>query len=126
MGLGDSAARTNQFLRKVHDFLTVGAAAPLQQAGVTALELLMSISPNSPAPTKPSVMPPIAMLESAGMRTYVPRGAYYVMCDISNFGFPNDVESRDILLKRSVSRLFLGRGFFAIRRTALTGAVLLC
>ncbi len=78
-------------IRKVHDFLTVGAAAPLQQAGVTALNLpdayYAELARNYE--TKRDLL--IGILDKAGFRCFVPKGAYYIMCDISRFGFKNDV-----------------------------------
>ncbi len=78
-------------IRKVHDFLTVGAASPLQQAGVTALHLPDSyyreVARNYQ--TKRDTL--LRILEAAGFRCYVPKGAYYILCDISAFGFTDDV-----------------------------------
>jgi aminotransferase len=79
-------------VRKVHDFLTVGAAAPLQAAGVTALSLPDSYYTEMAAHYLERRDRMVAMLERAGFRCSVPRGAYYVMADISAFGRGNDVE----------------------------------
>jgi aspartate/methionine/tyrosine aminotransferase len=78
-------------VRKVHDFLTVGAAHPLQIAGVTALSLPDAYYHKlaSEYAEKRDLM--IAMLERAGFRCFRPQGAYYVMADISGFGFPDDI-----------------------------------
>ncbi len=79
-------------IRKVHDFLTVGAATPLQQAGVMALnqhdEYFNGLSEEYNGRRKAA----IDMLEGAGFRCFVPRGAYYVMTDISAFGAASDVQ----------------------------------
>jgi aminotransferase len=78
-------------IRKVHDFLTVGAPAPLQEAAAVALELpddyyrRLAVSYHE----RREYLVPI--LEAAGFRAFKPRGAYYVMTDISGFGFPDDV-----------------------------------
>jgi aminotransferase len=79
-------------IRKVHDFLTVGAAAPLQQAGVTALGLPLSYFNDLARnyETKRDLL--LGILEKAGLRCHVPMGAYYIMCDISRFGFRDDVD----------------------------------
>jgi aminotransferase len=77
-------------IRKVHDFLTVGAPAPLQEAGAAALSLPPAYYQDLAArylARRNHLMP---ILEQAGFRCYRPRGAYYVMTDISAFGFPND------------------------------------
>ena len=78
-------------IRKVHDFLTVGAAAPLQQAGVLALSLPDTYYADlaSHYADRRDVM--TGILESRGFRCFQPRGAYYVMTDISGFGFADDV-----------------------------------
>src|SRR5262249_3634100 len=78
-------------IRKVHDFLTVGAPAPLQEAVATALELPDSYYRDVAARYRERRDYLVPALESAGFRTFAPRGAYYVMTDISGFGFPDDV-----------------------------------
>ena len=78
-------------IRKVHDFLTVGAAAPLQQAGVTALRLEDSYYRTLSAEYAGRRDHLIGSLEAAGFRCFRPAGAYYVMTDISAFGMADDV-----------------------------------
>jgi aspartate/methionine/tyrosine aminotransferase len=78
-------------VRKVHDFLTVGAAAPLQQAGLAALELPDEYYRGLAAAYAERRDFFVPVLKAAGFRPYTPRGAYYVMCDISDFGFESDV-----------------------------------
>jgi aminotransferase len=78
-------------IRKVHDFLTVGAAAPLQQAGAVALRLPESYYEKLAADYRVRRDRTLAMLESAGFRCFKPSGAYYIMTDISGFGFSDDV-----------------------------------
>ncbi len=78
-------------IRKVHDFLTVGAAAPLQEAGAVALSLPPSYYEKLAADylVRRDVL--LSGLRAAGFRCFVPRGAYYIMTDISAFGFPDDI-----------------------------------
>ena len=78
-------------IRKVHDFLTVGAAAPLQDAGATALMLPESYYVDLAEGYRKRRDKLVPALEKAGFRTFLPRGAYYVMTDISAFGFSDDV-----------------------------------
>jgi len=78
-------------IRKVHDFLTVGAAAPLQEAGAFALRMPESYYAKMAADYKVRRDRTLAMLSDAGFRCYKPEGAYYIMTDISEFNFPNDV-----------------------------------
>jgi len=77
-------------IRKVHDFLTVGAAAPLQQAGICAMNLGAEYYQTLAAHYAARRDHLIATLEGAGFRCIIPRGSYYVITDISSFGFPND------------------------------------
>jgi aminotransferase len=78
-------------VRKVHDFLTVGAAAPLQQAGAVALGMPESYYQKLAADYAARREMALAMLEGAGFTCFRPRGTYYIMTDISTFGFANDV-----------------------------------
>ena len=88
-----------QSIRKVHDFLTVGAAAPLQQAGALALK-----SPQSYYDTLASTYGNkrarlLGILENSGFTVYKPRGAYYIMTDIARFKFDENkypAASRDV------------------------------
>lgn len=78
-------------IRKVHDFLTVGAPAPLQEAGAAALSLApeyyVKLAEGYRA-RRDHLMP---ALTAAGFKCFRPRGAYYVMTDFSAFGFEDDV-----------------------------------
>lgn len=76
--------------RKVHDFLTVGAAAPLQEAAVTALELPDSYYQELQRLYTEKRAMFLEYLNAAGLRYTEPQGAYYVMIDISEFGWKND------------------------------------
>jgi aminotransferase len=78
---------TTQAIRKVHDFLTVGAAAPLQQAGALALKSPQSYYDKlaSSYATKRERL--LKILATSGFTVYKPRGAYYIMTDISRFHF---------------------------------------
>jgi aminotransferase len=78
-------------IRKVHDFLTVGAPAPLQEAGAAALSLppeYYARLAEGYRVRRDHLMPG---LTNAGFRCFRPRGAYYVMTDISAFGYKDDV-----------------------------------
>ena len=78
-------------IRKVHDFLTVGAAAPLQAASAAALALPESYYQELAAHYRTRRDRLLGILDAAGFRCFTPRGAYYIMTDISAFGFPDDV-----------------------------------
>lgn len=77
--------------RKVHDFLTVGAAAPLQEAAVTALEMPDSYYRELQATYTERRALFLKYLDAAGLAYTVPQGAYYVMVDICEFGWNNDI-----------------------------------
>ena len=78
-------------IRKVHDFLTVGAPAPLMEAGVAALQLDEAYYRKLAADYDLRRNYLVPALDQAGFRTFRPHGAYYVMTDISSFGFADDV-----------------------------------
>ena len=77
-------------IRKVHDFLTVGAPAPLQEAIVAGLALGRPYFEALSAGYRDRRDLLLPYLERAGFRPRIPAGAYYVLCDISGFGFADD------------------------------------
>jgi aminotransferase len=85
-------------IRKVHDFLTVGAPAPLQEAAAVALQSppdYYSKLADNYRMRRDFLLP---ALESAGFRTFKPHGAYYIMTDISAFGAADDVSFARMLV----------------------------
>ena len=99
-------------IRKVHDFLTVGAPAPLQEAGAAALSLPQSYYQSlaiSYCARRDRLMPALA---EAGFRCFRPRGAYYVMTDISAFGFDDDVVFTKYLVKEIGVAAVPGSSFY--------------
>jgi aminotransferase len=78
-------------IRKVHDFLTVGAAAPLQEAGVVALNLPDEYYAHLAEEYVERRDLMLGILEGAGFKTYKPYGAYYIMTDCSSLGYDDDV-----------------------------------
>jgi aspartate/methionine/tyrosine aminotransferase len=99
-------------IRKVHDFLTVGAPAPLQEAGATALSLPASYYRELADRYRMRRDHLIPSLEKAGFHCYRPRGAYYVMTDISAFGFASDVEFAHHLVKEIGLACVPGSSFY--------------
>jgi aminotransferase len=77
--------------RKVHDFLTVGAAAPLQEAAVTALQLPDRYYREFLAVYTEKRTAFLSYLDRAGLTYTRPEGAYYVLVDIAEFGGDDDV-----------------------------------
>jgi aminotransferase len=86
-------------IRKVHDFLTVGAAAPLQAAGVAALALPDGFYTELAAGYQRRRDVLLEILERHGFTCYRPHGAYYIMTDISRFGADDDVRFTTSLVK---------------------------
>jgi aspartate/methionine/tyrosine aminotransferase len=78
-------------IRKVHDFLTVGAAAPLQEAGVVALNLPDEYYVHLAEEYVERRDLMLGILDGAGFKTYKPYGAYYIMTDCSSLGYDDDV-----------------------------------
>jgi aspartate/methionine/tyrosine aminotransferase len=86
-------------IRKVHDFLTVGAPAPLQEAGAVALALPDHYYLDLAAKYQRLRDVLLDVLERNHFTCYRPDGAYYIMTDIAGFGFRDDVEFAQYLVK---------------------------
>jgi aminotransferase len=90
-------------IRKMHDFMTVGAPAPLQEAGAVALRLPDSYYAELAAHYQARRDRLLSVLDTAGLEPFVPGGAYYIMCNIrplrERHGLPNDVEFTRFLVK---------------------------
>ena len=99
-------------IRKVHDFMTVGAAAPLQEAGVTALGLPRSYYEQLAVDYTARRDMLLGVLESRGFKCSKPKGAYYIMADISAFGFANDVAMARHLVEKIGIGAVPGSSFF--------------
>jgi aspartate/methionine/tyrosine aminotransferase len=99
-------------IRKVHDFLTVGAAAPLQQAGAVALALPDEYYTALASDYTKRRDAMIEVLEGAGFRCFHPQGAYYIMTDISGFGYPDDMEFARHLIEDVGVAAVPGSSFF--------------
>ena len=99
--------------RKVHDFLTVGAAAPLQHAVVTALNFPQSYYDDLAAEYGRSREILLSYLDQTGLSYTRPEGAYFVMVDISRFGYASDVEFAHWMTKEIGVAPVPGSSFFA-------------
>jgi len=86
-------------IRKVHDFLTVGAAHPLQMAIASALELPPSFYLELQGDYLERRDAIVEGLRSCGFQADAPRGAYYVMAGIGGFGFDDDTEMARYLIE---------------------------
>ncbi len=99
-------------IRKMHDFITVGAPAPLQDAGAVALRLPDSYYEDLARRYQDRRDRMIRMLDDAGFDYIVPQGAYYMMSDISRWNYPNDVEFSTFLVKEVGVATVPGSSFF--------------
>ena len=99
-------------IRKVHDFLTVGAAAPLQEAGAMALGLPDSYYEGLAAGYARRRERLLGTLERAGFRTYPPGGAYYVMTDTTGLGWDDDVAFARYLVEEIGVAVVPGSSFY--------------
>jgi aminotransferase len=91
VGWAIASPEVTSAIRKVHDFLTVGAAAPLQEAGAVALQFPPEYYATLAAEYTQRRERLLGILTGAGFQCFKPSGAYYIMTDISAFGFPDDV-----------------------------------
>jgi aminotransferase len=100
-------------VRKVHDFLTVGAAAPLQRAGAYALSLPLSYYEHLQRDYERRRDMLLPVLEEAGFKVFRPDGAYYIMTDISAFGFRDDIEFTRFLVREIGVACVPGSSFYS-------------
>lgn len=98
--------------RKVHDFLTVGAPAPLQEAAVTALNFPDSYYHDLQQLYGHKRELFLAALDEAGLRYTRPQGAYYVMVDVSEFGVTDDLAFCEWLAREVGVAAVPGSSFF--------------
>ena len=112
VGWAVAPEKVTNAIRKVHDFLTVGAPAPLQDAGATALSLppeYYQRLAEGYRVRRDHLMP---ALTAAGFKCFRPRGAYYVMTDISAFGFDDDVAFTKYLVQEIRVAAVPGSSFY--------------
>ena len=98
--------------KKVHDFLTVGAAAPLQEAAVTGLKFGDDYYKwlQDKYTSKRNLF--LKGLDDIGIAHTVPQGAYYILLDISEFGFESDLEFCEVLARDVGVGAVPGSSFF--------------
>ena len=111
--------RLTDAIRKVHDFLTVGAPAPLQEAGASALSLPQSYYRKLAEGYRQRRDRLIRALEEVGFRCFRPQGAYYIMTDISGFGFTDDLAFTQHLVSEVGVAAVPGSSFY---RNSIDGA----
>ena len=107
-------------IRKVHDFLTVGAPAPLQEAGVAALGLPESHYVELAREYQRRRNLLLEILERHEFVCYKPSGAYYIMTDIGTFGFSDDVACARFLVTEMKVAAVPGSSFYRDPRAGRT------
>ena len=98
--------------RKVHDFLTIGAAAPLQEAAIAGLELPDSYYEGITALYTAKRELFLGYLRASGLPYSEPQGAYYVMVDIGALGFDTDTEASEWFIRHVGVAGVAGSSFF--------------
>ena len=99
-------------IKKVHDFLTVGAAAPLQEAAVTGLKFSDNYYRDLQEKYTHKRDLFLRGLDSIGLKHTVPEGAYYILIDISEFGYDSDLEFAEVLARDVGVGAVPGSSFF--------------
>ena len=100
-------------IRKVHDFLTVGAPHPLQEAAETALRIDRSYYQTLAKEYEERRDFLARVLDEAGFRIYRPHGAYYIMTDVKHFGFSDDVAFAFYLVEKFGVATVPGSSFYS-------------
>jgi aspartate/methionine/tyrosine aminotransferase len=112
-------------IRKVHDFLTIGAPAPLQRGGVKAINMPQNFYTELAKEYEVRRSHMLETLDLVGIPYFKPQGAYYVFCDISRFGFENDLSFAQYLIEKVGVAVVPGSSFRA-PQTALNQYVRFC
>lgn len=99
-------------IKKVHDFLTVGAAAPLQEAAVTGLKFGDEYYKDLQEKYTHKRDLFLRGLDTIGLSHTVPEGAYYILIDISEFGYESDLEFAEVLAQKVGVGSVPGSSFF--------------
>ena len=112
LGYVIAPAAVIEVARKVHDFLTVGAAAPLQEAAVVGLQFGDEYYEELKAHYTKRRTLLLNGLRDIGLLFTEPQGAYYVMVDISEFGYASDTEFCEVLAEKVGVGAVPGSAFF--------------
>ncbi|HEY4491790.1 MAG TPA: aminotransferase class I/II-fold pyridoxal phosphate-dependent enzyme [Acidobacteriota bacterium] len=112
VGYALASERLTSAIRKVHDFLTVGAPHPLQEAVAVAMRFEESYYTQLQKEYLERRDFLLTALERAGFRCYKPFGAYYIMTDISAFGFADDAAFAHALIKKIGVATVPGSSFY--------------
>ncbi|MBR4321881.1 pyridoxal phosphate-dependent aminotransferase [Treponema sp.] len=112
LGYTQANSQITERIKKVHDFLTVGAAAPLQEAAVTGLKFGDDYYKDLQEKYSHKRDLFLRGLDTIGLSHTVPEGAYYILIDISEFGFESDLEFAEVLAQKVGVGSVPGSSFF--------------
>ncbi|MBP3772834.1 MAG: pyridoxal phosphate-dependent aminotransferase [Treponema sp.] len=112
LGYTQANPQITERIKKVHDFLTVGAAAPLQEAAVTGLKFGNEYYKDLQEKYTHKRDLFLRGLDTIGLSHTVPEGAYYILIDISEFGFESDLEFAQVLAQKVGVGSVPGSSFF--------------
>lgn len=116
LGYTIAPAEITERIKKVHDFLTVGAAAPLQEAIVTGLKFGQNYYDDLTAKYTHKRDLMLKGLDEIGLKHNVPQGAYYIMIDFSEYmkklNVTSDLEFGEILARDVGVGMVPGSSFF--------------
>ena len=112
IGFVTASPEITQSVRKVHDFLTVGAAAPLQTAAAKALRFGSDYYKELSGFYGERRDYLMRELTSVGFKCVRPAGAYYIMADITPFGYNNDIEFAKYLAEKIGVAVVPGSSFY--------------
>jgi aspartate/methionine/tyrosine aminotransferase len=112
LGYAIAPAEISVGIRRVHDFLTVGAPHPLQMAAVAALELPSGYYQELVRAYSHRRRRMAEIVEAAGLPYFLPEGAYYMLADISEIGFPDDTACADWLVREVGVAVVPGSSFY--------------
>ena len=112
LGYTHANPEVTERIKKVHDFLTVGAAAPLQEAAVTGLKFPDSYYEDLQQKYTHKRDLFLRGLDDIGLEHTVPQGAYYILINISRFGYESDMDFADFLAREIGVGAVPGSSFF--------------
>jgi len=113
VGWAIASAPFTSSIRKVHDFLTVGAPHPLQEAAAMALKMDRSYYQILAKEYKERRDFLAQVLEETGFRVFLPHGAYYIMTDVGHFGFSDDLTFAKYLVEKAGVATVPGSSFYS-------------
>jgi aspartate/methionine/tyrosine aminotransferase len=113
VGWAIASASLTASIRKVHDFLTVGAPHPLQEAAAVALKMDRSYYKILSKEYQERRDFLAQSLDESGFKVYLPHGAYYIMTDVGHFGFPDDMTFALYLVEKIGIATVPGSSFYS-------------